>query len=188
MEAICNGMNSAMKFMKSTTDLGISEHLIAIHQSLPCLEFIIGDLGYIKKVVDFLSEKLPQMSESVEKIELAEGRCIPLISAHVSRFLLFLAITLGLLAYNTEVIKEEAYRIIHRKVLTSIGPKLDVPINGVAGSQILFLLNSKVMVEMAAFGLNSDNQEVKNLFKKMLMLQCFQLHDFYILLFFYNLT
>lgn len=74
--------------------------------------------------------------------------------------LFVLAIILSLLAYNTEVIREEAYLVSHRKVLASIGPKLDMSYHGVAGAQILFLLNSKVIVEVAAFGLNSTNQEV----------------------------
>lgn len=71
---------------------------------------------------------------------------------------------LSLLAYNTETIREETYLVVHRKVLSSIGPKFDMSHNGVSGSQILFLLSSKVMVEIAAFGLNSDNQEVCMIF------------------------
>lgn len=66
----------------------------------------------------------------------------------------------GLFAYNTEIIKVEAYRLVHRKVLASIGLKLDLAYNGPAGAQILFLLNAKILVEIAAFGLNSVNNEV----------------------------
>lgn len=65
-----------------------------------------------------------------------------------------------MLAYSTEEIREETYLVIHRKILSSIGPKLDMSYNGVAGAQILFLLSSKIMVEIAACGLNSNNQEV----------------------------
>lgn len=65
-----------------------------------------------------------------------------------------------MLAYNTEAIREETYLVIHRKVLSTIGPKFDMAHNGVAGAQILFLMSSKIMVEIAAFGLNSENQEV----------------------------
>lgn len=74
MKAVCNGMTSAMKFIKSASSSSIRENLISIHQSLPCLEFIIGDLGFIKKVVDFLSESLPQVSENEENLEIGEGK------------------------------------------------------------------------------------------------------------------
>lgn len=50
--------------------------------------------------------------------------------------------------------------MVHKKVLSSIGPKLDVSYNSVAGAPILFLLSSKVIVELSAFGLRSEHQEV----------------------------
>lgn len=74
MDAICKGMTSAMKFIKKVTGSGIHENLVLIHDSLPCLEFIIGDLVYIKDVIDFLSDKLPQVSENCENMEIAESR------------------------------------------------------------------------------------------------------------------
>lgn len=74
MKAVCNGMTSAMKFMKTPSGVGVREHLISIQRSLPCLEFIIGDLGFIKKVLDFLSENLPQVSDNEENLEIGEGK------------------------------------------------------------------------------------------------------------------
>lgn len=66
-------MTSAMKFIKNRGESGIRETLIGIYQSLPCLEFIIGDLAYVKNVVEFLSEKLPQVSENTDNLKIAEG-------------------------------------------------------------------------------------------------------------------
>lgn len=74
MEAVCKGMSSAMEFMKKSGGSGIKENLLCIRHSLPCLEFIIGDLAYIKNVVDYLSDKLPQVSETYENVELAESK------------------------------------------------------------------------------------------------------------------
>lgn len=73
MNSICNGMSSAMRFINNTGGSGINDCLTAIYQSLPSLEFIIGDLGYINNVINFLSEKLPEVSESSQKIEMAES-------------------------------------------------------------------------------------------------------------------
>lgn len=67
-------MTSAMKFIKLAGSSGIRENLISILQCLPSLEFIIGDLGFIKKVVEFLSDSLPQVSENEENLEIGEGK------------------------------------------------------------------------------------------------------------------
>lgn len=66
-------MTAAMKFIKNTNGSGIKENLICIQESLPCLELIIGDLVYIKNVVDFLSENLPNVAENIENTEISEG-------------------------------------------------------------------------------------------------------------------
>lgn len=72
MEAICNGMSSAMKFLKNPSN--VHENLINIRQSLPSLEFIIGDLAYIRNIIEFLSDKLPEVSDNEENLMLAEGK------------------------------------------------------------------------------------------------------------------
>lgn len=74
LKSICNGMSAAMRFIRNNGSSGINDCLTFIQQSLPSLEFIIGDLSYISKVVNFLSETLPEVSENVRKLEIAESK------------------------------------------------------------------------------------------------------------------
>lgn len=62
-----------MKFMKNAKNSGIKENFMCIRESLPCLEFIIGDLIYIKNIVEFLSDNLPHIAEDIENIQITEG-------------------------------------------------------------------------------------------------------------------
>ncbi|VEN41222.1 unnamed protein product, partial [Callosobruchus maculatus] len=58
-------------------------------------------------------------------------------------------------------IREETYRMCHKIVIATIGPKLNMSRNGESGSQILFLLTSKILTEIAAFGISDKSSEIQ---------------------------
>lgn len=72
-------------------------------------------------------------------------------------------VLLSLLAHNLMHIRQEAYKVCHQKVIEAIGPKLNTLRIGAPGSQILFLLQHKILAEIAEHGLCSENTQVRNL-------------------------
>lgn len=69
---------------------------------------------------------------------------------------------LSLLAHNIVHIKQETYKLCHQKVIEAIGPKLNTLRIGAPGSQILFLLQHKILAEIAEHGLCSENTQVRS--------------------------
>lgn len=85
----------------------------------------------------------------------------------IIKTIFFKDVTLKLLAYNIEEIQEEVYRLCHKKISSAIGIKLNTSKAGAPGSQILFMIRSKILIEIAGHGLTSDNLKVgflKNIF------------------------
>ncbi|XP_074031734.1 rotatin homolog anastral spindle 3 isoform X2 [Leptinotarsa decemlineata] len=150
VQNVCQGMTSTVKFLKQHKTLPCSEILSLAVESLPSLEFH-KEFDFLKILVDTLSDSLHQFSEDSVKLASAED------------------IILSLLAHSAVDIREETYRLCQKKVLTNIGPKLSTSPIGVAGSQILFLLSSKILTEVAAFGMTSDNIEIKRYAEDMII-------------------
>nr|CAH7739552.1 unnamed protein product [Callosobruchus chinensis] len=138
---ICRGMTSTVKFLKDHKDLSISDNLKLAVDSLPSLEFH-KDLDFIRVFIDFCSLKLGSTEDPV-KLCMAEET------------------VLSLLAHHMPEIREETYRVCHKKVIATIGPTLNTSRNGESGSQILFLLTSKILTEIAAFGINDKSSEIQ---------------------------
>lgn len=74
-------------------------------------------------------------------------------------YLLVLDITLKLLAHNDERIKEEMYRMCHSQVVSVLGPTGQSSEDS-AGSEVLFLLTTKVLTEIAIFGVHNEQPKV----------------------------
>ncbi|KAJ8948142.1 hypothetical protein NQ318_009229 [Aromia moschata] len=79
----------------------------------------------------------------------------------MSRYRDVLEIVLNLLAHNLMDVREETYRLCQKTVVTNIGPKLNMNSVNPAGSQVLFLLTSRILVEVCAFGMTSENLEIR---------------------------
>ncbi|CAH1155943.1 unnamed protein product [Phaedon cochleariae] len=142
VKQICIGITSTVKFLKQYKNLSFTENLRLAVESLPSIEFH-KDLDYLKIFVEVCSEKLPQTLNGTAKMSTVEE------------------VVLSLLSHGVMEIREEMYRLCQRVVISNIGPKLNMSYSGVAGSQILFLLTSKILVEIATFGMTSDNLEIQ---------------------------
>lgn len=68
---------------------------------------------------------------------------------------------MSLLAHSDSEISEEMYKLCHKRVITAIGTKLNTSGTGAPGSQVLFLLQSPVLIEICLHGLNNENKQVR---------------------------
>nr|CAI5848647.1 unnamed protein product [Callosobruchus analis] len=138
---ICQGMTTTVKFLNDYKDMGISDSLKLAADSIPSLEFH-KNMTFIEAFIDFCSHKLG-LTEDPVKLSIAEETLLSLLSHHMQK------------------IREETYKMCHEKVIATIGPKLNMSRNGESGSQILFLLTSKILTEIAAFGINDISSEIQ---------------------------
>lgn len=65
-----------------------------------------------------------------------------------------------LLAHKQTPLQEEVYKLCYNKVIDTVGPKLNVSEIGTPGWRIQFLLHSEIFIEIAAYGLCSENIQV----------------------------
>lgn len=68
--------------------------------------------------------------------------------------------TLSLLSHHQKEVLEEMYRLCQRKVVSAVGTKFNYTKTGIPGSQIQFLLESEILVEIATHGLSCENVQV----------------------------
>lgn len=73
-----------------------------------------------------------------------------------------LDVILSLLSHHLMEIKQEMYFLCQQKVIAAVGPKLNVKKEGAPGTQILFLLQPEILIEIALNGLTSENYKVTN--------------------------
>lgn len=69
--------------------------------------------------------------------------------------------TLELLAHRLPEIQKEMYALCHKKVVANIGTQINMSHTGTAGSQILFLLNIRILTQITLFGLNNEYVSIK---------------------------
>ncbi|XP_044270755.1 rotatin isoform X2 [Tribolium madens] len=140
---VCDSMTSAVEFMRQYRSLNAHEGIILAEKSLPCLEFH-QDLTFVKQVIDLSANKLPLYPSDDTLSETFE------------------TVILKLLGHNLETVREETYKLCQKRIIETIGPKLNKSGTGMPGSQILFLCRNKILVEIACHGLTSDNPQIRN--------------------------
>ncbi|CAH1953846.1 unnamed protein product [Acanthoscelides obtectus] len=141
VKRICEGMTSTVQFLKHHKDSNVCNNIKLALESIPSLEFH-KDMDFIKGFIDFCANNI-FLAEDPVKLSMVEEAVLSLLSHHMQE------------------IREETYKTCHRKVVTTVGPKLSMSIDGEPGSQILFLLTSKILTEIAAFGMNEEKPEIQ---------------------------
>ncbi|CAG9829728.1 unnamed protein product [Diabrotica balteata] len=154
VKKVCQGMTATVKFLKEYKNLSYAENIRLASDALASIEFH-KDLDFVKVFVDVCSEGFSQIADDSLTISLVED------------------IILSLLNHAMVDIRLETYRLCHKTVVTYIGPKLN-DTTGIIGSQVIFLLNSKILVEITCFGLNNDNLEIRKYSEEILtyILKC----------------
>ncbi|KAJ8910706.1 hypothetical protein NQ315_002033 [Exocentrus adspersus] len=144
---ICNGMSATIRFLKQYETLTISKGLKLAKEALPSIEFH-ANFELLKGLVDMCSSKFHQLADSNEMIETVED------------------VVLNLLSHNLISIKKEVYRLCHRIILNHIGPEANLDLKG---SQILFLLNPKILINITVFGMTNQDLDIKRYAKDILL-------------------
>lgn len=134
-------MTSAVDFLKNYKTLAVDESIFLVKASLRCLDFH-KKLSLIRIFIEICANKLPLV---IDNHHLRENVSL---------------IVLELLTHCDSEIKKEMYRLCTKRVIGAVGPKLNTSKTGAPGSQILFLLQSTILSEIALHGLSSTDVEV----------------------------
>lgn len=138
---VCKSMSSTVTFLKNYKSLPIDEAILLAKESLKSLEFH-KKLSLIKVFVELCTHKLPAF---------ITNRNIRQNAA---------AVVLDLLSHRDLIIRKEMYRLCTEKVIAAIGPTLNTSKTSGPGSQILFLLDPGIFIEIALNGASSNDSEV----------------------------
>lgn len=150
-------MTCAVEFMNHCKSLNTHDGIVLAEKALPCLEFH-RDLTFVKQVIDLSANKLPLYPNDMTLIEIFESKTL---TKTRSCFKIVISVViLKLLGHNLELVREETYKLCQKRIIATIGPRLNTSGTGVPGSQILFLCRSKIFVEIACQGLTSENSQV----------------------------
>ncbi|XP_060527472.1 rotatin [Cylas formicarius] len=134
---ICDGLKATVKFLKHQETMTLTECLYSARSALPSFE-LHRNLLVLSSFVDVCSDKL--FSAREERIrEVAEE------------------IILQLLAHPVESIRKEMYTLCRNKVVRNIGTEINLNNIRCPGVEIYFLLSSKILTEIAQFGLRNEN-------------------------------
>ncbi|CAG9862356.1 unnamed protein product [Phyllotreta striolata] len=141
VKRICQGMSATVKFLKDHKNLAAIECFQLANDALPSVEFH-KDFDFLKFFVDLCVETYSLVSEDLTMVTVIEET------------------VLCLLNHSMDEVKQEMYRLCHKTAVSYIGPKLN-DTTGVVGSQVQFLLTSRILVEIACYGLDSENYNVQ---------------------------
>ncbi|GJQ85225.1 hypothetical protein Trydic_g13065 [Trypoxylus dichotomus] len=150
VQAVCESMKFAVKFLKNHKSLPIDECVLLVKMSLKSLDFH-KKLSLIRSFIEICANKLPLLMEDRRLREnIAE-------------------IILELLRHGDDDIRRETFRLCAKRVIGAVGPKLNTSKSGAPGSQILFLMQSSILNEIALNGLSSKDLEIQKLSEDILI-------------------
>ncbi|XP_056634769.1 rotatin-like isoform X1 [Diorhabda sublineata] len=154
VKKICQGMSATVQILKEYKNLAISENIRLASDSVASIEFH-KNFDFLKVYVDVSAKYFPQIYNDTSKTDIFEE------------------VTLRLLNHAMMDIRQEMYRLCHKMIVAYIGPKIN-DTTGIVGSQVLFLLRAKILVEISCFGLNCDNLEIQKYSEEILtyILKC----------------
>ncbi|XP_030750028.1 rotatin [Sitophilus oryzae] len=135
---ICNGLAATVKFLNNADNLPLSECISLAEEALPSIQFHKSE-KYLKRFIDFCSEKLYAYSNNYELVKLAQD------------------VIAKLLAHCDFIVQKLVYKLCCQKIIDNIGTKINLISTVEVGAQAYFLFSSKILTEMAVFGLNNDN-------------------------------
>lgn len=144
MKTVCKSMSLAVDFLKNYKFLPVDESILLVKAGLKSLEFH-KNLSLIKIFIELCTNKLPSLIED-ENIRRNAADTL-----------------LELLSHCDNDIKRETYSLCTKRVISTVGPKLNTSKTGAPGSQILFLLNSAILNEITLCGLSSNDTQVKTI-------------------------
>lgn len=152
-------MTAFTKFMKNYKQLCLEEVANLAKEALLSLQFH-KNLKFVGIVLDIFSEKLSMKNGKNATKTVAKGNNYFRICKHVTQDVFVADVMLALLSHSDPIVQMEAYNICHRKIGETISPKLNVLKSGSPGTQILFLLQPEIIVELASFGLAHSDPQV----------------------------
>lgn len=145
--SVCSSMTSSIKFLRDWKSLPFTKNVTLVEESLLSLEFH-RNLNLISIFIDLIANRLTTHTFDEDLLLQIEE------------------ILLKLLSHHQIDIRLSTYRNCHAKVIKTIGAKLNTSKSSAPGSQILFLLRSRILI-LFATGLKASCDEVRLLCEDM---------------------
>lgn len=138
---ICQSMSAAIELMKNHDVLCFSKIISLAKNGLLSLQFH-ENLAFVRIIVESCATKF-NVHTNEEDALICEDVLLSLMSHHI------------------EEVVEYTFELCYKKMINAIGPMLNLNGFGVSSSQVVFLLQPKILNELAQFGLSNQNDQVK---------------------------
>lgn len=158
LKEICDSMSASVVFLKEHQSKNFIEIVDLTKKAILSLQFH-KNLNFLKYLVEIFATKMPTDISDPAKRDIT-GKNIIFYFLFYFSFEIISDIILSLLSHYLMEVKQEMYFLCQQKVIAAIGPKLNVRKEGAPGTQILFLLQGDILIEIALNGLQSENYKV----------------------------
>ncbi|KAK9883541.1 hypothetical protein WA026_001716 [Henosepilachna vigintioctopunctata] len=140
VKEICDSMSAAVQFIRN--DLSCFARLIAIaKKAILSLQFH-KNLSFIDMLIQECSTRFSLHTNETDAANMED-------------------VLLSLLCHHKDEVVAYSYKLCQNKVISAIGPMLNLTGTGVSTVQVVFLLRSKIIIEIAKYGISNENLEVK---------------------------